>query len=315
VKFNEDTSKVIMKRGIWQESLSRRGRFSDKRRCDMRSFQKVRNAQWLLPLFAGAIVIVVSATSGAQGRASIPRVLSGPKDSAIPVPVANDSPGEKAPSALALLKTAATASDLQNSGDIECKGTMVRSTDTDADRIPITFVIGPHRRFQMKLTEKGGTHEVRAVGTGAKAQRKDGTRIRVDVSEFGLQLALPMQIAEIVGRADLSVRENEEQILDGEVTRVLTATLFPTGPGEATTASFYFDKATSQLRKVAMLTRTRGYRPLESLEVASYRSYKSVGGTLVPFEYEVTRDGQVVFSVHLDSASVTARHEDSFFKY
>jgi hypothetical protein len=236
-------------------------------------------------------------------------------DSGIPIPIANNSPGEKAPSALALLKAAAKASDLQDSGDIECKGTMIRNKGINTDEVPITFVIGPHGRYQMTLSEMGGTHEVRATATSAKAQRKDGTRIRVDVSEFGLPLALPMQIAEIIRRADLSVREDEEQVLDGEVTRVLTATLFPTRHGEPTTASFYFDKATSQLRKVAMLTKTRGYRPLESIEVTSYRSYKTVSGKLVPFEYEVTQNGQVVSAVHLVSASVTTRHESSFFKY
>lgn len=270
----------------------------------------------LFPSFViAAILIAVSVTAFAQGRESLPQVISGPRNSGIPIPVANHTPGEKPPAALSLLNAAAKVSDILKHGDIECKGTMIRNGGSDADRIPITFVIGLHGRFEMTLSEKGGMHSVRVTGMDGQAQRKNGTRVRVDVSEFGPPLALPMRIAEIAGRAYMSLREDEEQMIDGETVRVLTATLFPSRPGESATASLYFDKATSQLRKVAMLTKTRGYRPLESFEITSYRNYKSIDGIPVPFEYELTRDGQVAFTVHVDIASFTTQHEDSFFTY
>jgi len=264
-------------------------------------------------VLAGALLMAVRLPG--QVTAPRPRVVIGPADAGVLIPSVNAKRGEKSDSAMAVLNAAAASLSALEKYDIECKGMLYRGGSSNAEPVPVTFVIAGNGSFRMIISEKNGVHEVRSSGNLKVAKRADGGMTPEEKSEFGEAMAIPYSLGSITRRVDLAAADQGDRVVEGQPSRAVALTLFSNGNGTQETASLFFLKETPQLAKFVRVRKSLGYRPTESLEIVTYRDYRPVDSVIAPFEFEFSEDGQVISTLRVSSASLIARNDDSYFRF
>ena len=280
----------------------------------MRTMITSRTALFVL-LVVSLFVVANSDKTRAQQPLVRHKTFSGPYDSEYPYPIAEGKAGQKDPAALAEIRQSMSATALPEQTGIEAQGVLTRGSGKTERQSSASFVIENGSRFRMDVQEKDNTSSIRIDGRAGQAKWGNKTIESLDDIEFGYPLALPSQLLEIASRKDAAVVDDGVFVVGEHRMNKVTITLFMPRLGNPVSSSFYFNASTHFLEKSTFVNHSATNRSLEYLEIVTYEDYRQDQSVMIPHEYLETVNGQLVMTMKITGASVTSRHDDSYFTF
>jgi hypothetical protein len=280
-------------------------------------FSRIETKTLLLrwTLLATVIGSIGSKADGSQQPQTRIMPFVGETDTEYPYPAQEGGSGQKDPTAVACIQKATASSLVPDGSAIEVIGTLTSGSGNTEQHYPVTIAIDHGSRFRMDIQEPDGLHTLRISGADGKTKQGEKTTQEVEDVEFVNPLGAPSLLAEISKRSDAAVIDDGIFTVDNHSMEKVTVTLFQTRYGGPVAASFYFDSTTHMLEKAAFIEHSAGNRSLKSLLVIAYGDYRTEQSVLIPHKYTETMNGQVVGTVTVTSASITGRHEGSYFSF
>jgi hypothetical protein len=261
------------------------------------------------------LCVVATCAAYAQWPVAHTKTFHGPYDSEYPYPAIEGKSGQKDAVALARIEQATKLTSIPDGMGLQMQALLKKGSEKVGQQASAAVTIEHPRLFRMDVEENGGTRSLRIVGENGQVKRATGSVEPLDQLDFGELLTLPSHLFELASRKDAAVTDDGPVTVGDLRLDKMTITLFKSKSGKPISMSLYFDSGTHLLKK-SVVTRYSAMNPyLESLKVATYDDYRAVESLMVPYKFSETANGQPMISITVNSASLAARHDESFFKF
>jgi len=276
--------------------------------------------------FTGRILLVITFTCyapvlacGAQPQSSHitrnTRVL-GKQDSELPLPPTSVVAGRKDSIALALLGQCVSRMSLTSVNEIQGTGTF---TDQFASN-PATLTYDNQGSLRLDVSTTKGQISVRMHdGYGAIRGVTGNTHTLTPETASGEWLPSPLLL--LLKYNDAQTTVIDQGIVNTDIGALHRVTLefpalTPSSPAQTTTVvDVYLNPSTGLVTKTASSIRLDTRDRASYFQVVTFGSYKSQDGSLLPFSYAVTLNGQPQWTLQLDSISLNPSLTASYFSF
>lgn len=191
----------------------------------------------------------------------------------------------------------------------------------DKTSYPASLTILGERDFRLDAQTANGTQSIRINGRMGKMQSADG---RVDslspaTASTGL-VQFPVLRTVDFRSQSISLTDQGSTSVDGltlhrlrmESGAVAAKVGAPTP--RTTVTDFYFDPKTNLLIKSANSIRLAGSGS-DQIRVTTYEDYRQVNGSMIPFRFTQSLDGQVLWTLQLSDAQISTDKQTAYFEF
>ena len=243
----------------------------------------------------------------------------GALDSAINPPERTATLGQQDASALAEL--AANVRTTGTSAWLGMRGTgKITYGGTDAAEYEATLSILGNVGFRLDSRTADGTTSVRIYKRMGKIQDEKGsfTLLVPNTASTGIfQFALPKE--HVSAATNVSILDHGlSEVSGGKLHRITVE--IPAGNFEAkrkatVATDLYFDPTSHFVVKSANTIRMNGVGNVDFLRVITYDDYRAVNGTMIPFRFTQTLDGQKQWTLQLTDVQLNPALKADFFQF
>lgn len=258
-------------------------------------------------------------TCGAQSISShvtnSTRIL-GKQDSDLPLPPVSVSVGRKDTSALTVLAQYISQLSLTSVTGIQATGTYTDQFSSS----PATLTYDNQGSLRVDISRSQGQTSIRMQGGhGAIVGPTGSKHTLTPETASGEWLPSPLLLL-------LKYNDAQTSVIDQGIVNTNTGALHritlgypaltansPTQP--TTVIDVYLNPSTNLLTKTASLIRLDTRDRASYLQVVTFGGYRSQSGSLLPFSYAVTLNGQPQWTLQLDSVSLNPSLAASYFRF
>jgi len=266
------------------------------------------------------ILAVILAFESSSSGQSLPRLTVKQPDGEITIPVASGVLGQKDPGAIVELTNHLKAIGLSPWTGMQ--GTGEISFGKDVTSYSATLSNLGDDRFRLDATTKHGAMSIRVHGRAGKVQNGDGPILPIVPDAAALTL-FPFELLRSTG-----FPRNQDSLIDHGLVTVgnvqlhritLERQTFGRNPvtksPETVVIDFYFDPNTHLLTKSVILTRITEGRAATFVFVVNYGDYHQVGGSLIPYLYTETMEGEPYWKLQLSNVQLNPSIPSTYFEF
>jgi len=266
------------------------------------------------PLLILGTVFLLGAAANAQ--MDFTRIY-GTEDRAVPMPALVGSLGQKDATALQELVDYIKAVNITSWQGMQASGTL---TDGSGNPDPATLTILNGDHFRLDVQTPNGQRSIRISGSYGKRLEADGKSyfMPAATAKAGL-LAFPRLLASTFPSATASFIDQGQVQINGALLHRITVeeSAFPgeTAARDVNVTDLYFDPSTHLLLKSASAVQLDPADRERYLIVIAYSDYQYVGGSLIPFTYSQSLNGQQQWTLQLNQPNLQPPVDASYFQF
>jgi hypothetical protein len=215
--------------------------------------------------------------------------------------------------------------DMQATGSIAFPG--AGNTNDEIDNASLS-ILGEHD-YRLDITTAKGLRSLRIAWIAGAAEEEDGSKAYLPIATAALGLmAFPRLRAAGFPGSDLSLTDDGSINEDGAVLhRVtleypllersanLTSSPQAGSSGQTVAVDLYFDPSTHLLIKSVDVVLLPGSGNQRFLRCLTYGDYRKIDGSLIPYRYTQTLNGQVQWALQLNSVTLDTGLQESAFLF
>lgn len=281
--------------------------------------RKMRSTQFRKGAAAAASLSLILWLSGTALAQSQTTRIYGSVDSDVVVPTSTGVIGRSDSGALQEIQDYLAATKTSGCPEIEGKGT-IQYAGTDDGQLPATLYLKQGTHFRLDITTSEGTRSTRISGASGVMRDESGK------SQFLIPDAAITGLLQFQTLACGLMAQHPASYIDDGVVSVdhlhritLESPLIPgfrSAPQHTTSVvDFYFDTVSHLLTKSVTLIRIAGARNQEFIRTITYSDYRDVSGTVVPFRFQESLNGEPTWSLQLNQVQLNGSVADSYFKF
>ena len=188
---------------------------------------------------------------------------------------------------------------------------------------PATLWISGDHNFRLDIQTATGGTSIRMAGTYGATRHEDGHIRRMD-SRSALKgfFAFPRLLRSGFPAASLTLIDQGVAVVDGaRLHRITIGIPWPEGLSAnhsqppTTVIDLYFDSRTNLLTKSATVAAGSTSESTRYLRVISYGDYQTTGGMVLPYLYSERFNGQLLWTLQLNSVELHPGLTDSEFTF
>jgi hypothetical protein len=266
-------------------------------------------------IFYGTAALRSGAQSTSSNVNNSTRIM-GAQDSDLPVPPTSVKVGRKDASALAALAEYISQLSLASVTGIQATGTLTDQFSSS----PATLTYDNQGSLRLDISRSQGQTSIRMQGGyGAILGPAGSKHTLTAATASGEWLPSPLLLL-------FKYNDGQTTVIDQGIVNTSTGALHritlgfpaltPSSPAQPTTViDVYVNPSTNLVTKTASEIRLDTRDRASYLQVVTYGSYKSQAGSLLPFTYAVTLNGQPQWTLQLDSVSLNPSLTASYFRF
>lgn len=277
-------------------------------------FQKRSLRRHVITTFAALICLVASGFAQNQTTR-----ISGSVDSDVVEPTPTGVVGRADPGALQEIQEYLAATNTVGCPPIQATGT-IQYAGTDQGPLPATLSIEHGTEFRLDVTTSQGTRSTRIQGANGAIRDETGKKQTL-IPESAITGLLQFQTLPCVLMSRLPASFIDRGIVAADHLHRITleTSLLPgfraVRSHTTSVIDFYFDSSTHLLLKSVTLIRIAGARYQNFVRTVTYGNYQNVNGTLLPFNYQESLNGEPTWSLQLTQVQINGRIADSNFRF
>lgn len=276
-----------------------------------------------LRIFQLLLLFVMATPAFAQQNAFT--MVRGNYDQGVPFPIAKPAQQSQSATALGVIQEYRAAvgtaawSDMQGTGKIS----FTASADGTSSKNAILQLVGS-RACRLDIAMSNGTRSIRMAASIAGIQDENGRQRNLDSRDSAEGLIVFPELLDPHFISDSTVLADQgKTTVDGvSLYRVSIGTFLSSGligkdtSPILTVTDFYFNPDSHLLVKSASaIIGASGASPQRSLRVISYGDYRSVQGVEIPFQYRETINGQIIWTLQLNTVQLNQGISESAFHF
>jgi hypothetical protein len=246
--------------------------------------------------------------------------IYGPLDSDVAVPVKTGTLIHVDASAIQEIKSHCQVVGSTPWTGMQGTGQITYGTDSTS-AYSATLSINGDKAFRLDAQTLDGALSIKINGKVGIIQQGEGKPIYISAATAAsglLQFEMP-RLANFPGQAT-SLTDRGSMAIDGDTLhRITTETPLTSNAADVSrdpvVTDLYFDSTSHLLIKSANSIRLEGAGKNEFLRVITYEDYRSVGGSLVPFRYTQTLNGQKQWTLQLSDVQLNPDLPASLFEF
>lgn len=254
------------------------------------------------------------------GQTSTRRIL-GPHDSDVPIPEPPVSLIRQDPTAL--VELALHVKGLGSVPWVGFKGVgIISPVAVGSNPEPIVLYLYGKDSFRLDATTPNGILSIRMHDSIGQILPPDSRPVYLAAATAAVG-SIQLQFPRLQGfpGTSSSFIDKGQVTVDGQILHRIAAAVpiregvKSTHPNLPVPIDFYFDALTHLLIKSATVVQLPSSGRESVLEITTYSNYQSVNGSLLPFTYEKTINGQLVWTITLTQAELLPQPPRSFFDF
>jgi hypothetical protein len=276
----------------------------------------------LLCLCLGAATVLSNpfsqAQTAVQEKVDLTRIY-GAEDRDVPTPAFTGSLGQKDASALQELIDYLKAVNIATWRGMQANGTLTDSRGAN-DQATLTILNGNHFRLDVETAK--GKRSTRINSSYGKTLEADGKSFFMPpaTAKAGL-IAFPRLLVSTFPSSDTSFIDRGQLTVDGQMLHRITVeeSTFSgktaTNPRDINVTDLYFDASTHLLLKSVSSVQLDSSDRQRYLIAITYGNYQKVQGSLIPYSYSQSLNGQRQWSFQLNEANLQPSVDTSYFQF
>ena len=256
------------------------------------------------------------AVGSSSSMAALTRIF-GSEDKDVALPRATLPLGRKDASAIQLLTSFLTDSNLLRWPGIQANGTF---TDMESSYPAVLTILGGNQ-CRLDIADPAGARSIRIHGGQGVIQESSAAKHSLPVSTASLGLFALETLVEHLSDIKSSILDGGLVSVDGVTLHLMTLQvpsrpdINPASAEEVSVLDLYFDQNMRQLRKSVSLIRVDNRDRAYYLQSETYSDYRRVGDSTLPFSFAQTLNGQRQWTLQLTAVHTNPAVAASYFRF